>query len=744
MYQLARLGRPLVPTLCLLLIAGCESPRPTENVPPKAALRPAQVDGPPLDRAIRSAGPIGQGGAGDRASGPPIDPKVRSNGPPRPLTSSTAGRNASLAFTSAVPGVLFENTITGERRVWLMNGSMIGGVYSLGTKSVDWRIVGAADITGDGQTDILFENTSTGERGIWAMNGTTVIDFISFGGVPREWHIVGVADFTGDGRPEVLWENTVTGVRGAWLLNGMDVLGFQVIEIVDPVWHIAGAVDLTGDRKPDVLFENTKTSERGFWPMDGLMRLGFASFGGVPLEWHIQGAANFGNGQNEILWHNVATGMVGAWRMSGTTVIGFQSFGAPPLEWQVRGVFPPPTPLAYQLYGVGFSPYKNGQDPNFGVAISEAQVRERLLFVAPFTRWVRSFGMTHGLEAIGRVAHQLGLKAACGAWLSTDMAANATEVANLVTAAKGGECDLAIVGSEVLLRGDLSEAQLIAYIQSVKSQAPAVQVATADVYGMFLNHPTLVAAIDAVMPNIYPYWEGVPLSLAARMVDDAYSRVKAVAGGKPVIVSEIGHPSCGNSVGGAVPSPANAAAFLINMVSWARAKSIPMFWFEGLDEAWKAAHEGPQGACWGLMNANGVLKPGMRAPFDGATVPDNWTGIGGPGTPAISFTAVPPLGSSSDLQGQVLHVTPSDYRVAVYIKVAGQWWTKPTEANPVTMIRFDGNWTTDITTGGNDAQATEIAAYLIPSSYTPPIVLGGASLPLALDQNSAAKIGVVR
>ncbi len=99
------------------------------------------------------------------------------------------------------------------------------------------------------------------------------------------------------------------------------------------------------------------------------------------------------------------------------------------------------------------------------------------------------------------------------------------------------------------------------------------------------------------------------------------------------------------------------------------------------------------GAHWGVWDKDGVMKTGMQAVFDGQTVADNWSAPsipGGPGAPDLVFTTVPPIGSFADLQGAAWHVVPGDYRVAVYIKVAGGWWTKPGFADPATTIRIDG------------------------------------------------------
>jgi len=95
----------------------------------------------------------------------------------------------------------------------------------------------------------------------------------------------------------------------------------------------------------------------------------------------------------------------------------------------------------------------------------------------------------------------------------------------------------------------------------------------------------------------------------------------------------------------------------------------------------------------------------------------------------IEFLYYHPAGSTDDLHGRVWDVTVSNYKVAVYIKVAGGWWTKPTWAEPNTPIGSDKLWTCDITTAPTDSQATEFAAFLIPNGYTPPRGEGQSSLP---------------
>ena len=101
--------------------------------------------------------------------------------------------------------------------------------------------------------------------------------------------------------------------------------------------------------------------------------------------------------------------------------------------------------------------------------------------------------------------------------------------------------------------------------------------------------------------------------------------------------------------------------------------------------------------------------------------------------PSIQFTSVPDWGKTTLLQGRVHNSVPGGYGVAVYINIgeAGGWWTKPYESAPVTEILPDSSFSANIVTGGIDEFATQIIAFLIPLTTSPP-VLTGADLPQSL------------
>ncbi len=210
----------------------------------------------------------------------------------------------------------------------------------------------------------------------------------------------------------------------------------------------------------------------------------------------------------------------------------------------------------FSIFGINFSPFLDGQDPSF--VVSEQQIRDRIAIIAPYTQWIRTFGCTGGLDAAGVVAREFGLQIAMGAWLGTDSVRNEAELDCLIQRANQGEVDLAIVGGEVLLRGDLTEDQLIGFIQRAQAALPGIPVTYNDTHDRLLAHPNVIAAIDVVLANFYPFWDGTAIGNAITSLDASYRILSQASGGKTVMVGETGWPTCGNTILDAQPNPANA------------------------------------------------------------------------------------------------------------------------------------------------------------------------------------------
>jgi len=269
--------------------------------------------------------------------------------------------------------------------------------------------------------------------------------------------------------------------------------------------------------------------------------------------------------------------------------------------------------LAHGVHGLCFSPYLDEQAP--GSQVTAEQIRARLKVMAPYASWVRSFSCTDGNELIPQLAHEAGLKTLVGAWLGTDAAINECEIEGVIAVARAGHADLVAVGNEVMLREDLTEDQLLAFIQRVKQALPGVPVGYVDAYYLFEKHPRISAACDVLLTNCYPFWEGCPRPQALDYMQTMVRRVQAVAQGKPVVISETGWPDRGSAFHGSVPSRVGAMRYFVDTVAWAKEANVPLFYFAAFDEAWKVGAEGDVGAYWGLWDKDGQPKFAAEYPL---------------------------------------------------------------------------------------------------------------------------------
>ena len=264
--------------------------------------------------------------------------------------------------------------------------------------------------------------------------------------------------------------------------------------------------------------------------------------------------------------------------------------------------------LDQKISGISFSPYLEGQDPSIKSIITEQQIADRLEIIRPYTHWIRTFSTTNGNEEVPRIAHEKGLKTLVGAWLDSDKENNEIEINNIIRIGQAGYADLIAIGNEVLLRDDLEVEELIEYIRRVKKAVSNVPVGYVDAYYMYVNFPEIVDECDVLFANCYPFWEHCALEISVEYMKKMYELVKTNSKGKPVVISETGWPTKGESYGAAVPSYENAMRYFINTYEWANQEHIHLFYFSSFDEVWKISHEGEYGAYWGLWDKDGKFK----------------------------------------------------------------------------------------------------------------------------------------
>jgi len=260
------------------------------------------------------------------------------------------------------------------------------------------------------------------------------------------------------------------------------------------------------------------------------------------------------------------------------------------------------------LDGLCFSPFLNENPMRYRV-VSSGRVRELVDKIAPYTSGLRTYASAGEWAEVVKSAQRHGLYVAAGAGICNIRERNEIEVEGLIKNIQSGGVDLAVLGDEILYFSQVSEDELISYIERVK--ATGVPTTTAEVWDVLLAHPRVMQAVDVVIMNVWPEATGISEGDALEFIDSAYHKVKAKAGGKEVIV-ETGWPSAGLTNGEAVFSQANAGSFLKEFTSWARVNNVKYFYFEAFDETYKEKVEGTTGPHWGLWDKDGIMKPFAR------------------------------------------------------------------------------------------------------------------------------------
>ncbi len=294
-----------------------------------------------------------------------------------------------------------------------------------------------------------------------------------------------------------------------------------------------------------------------------------------------------------------------------------------------------------KLYCISYAPFRGAQTPlDLNTRITAAQIEEDLTRLARITGCIRVYSVDYGLDQIAGIAERLGLKVLQGLWLSSHADRNRYQIETTIALANKYPDTIraVIVGNEVLLRGEMTATDLAATMRAVKAQVK-VPVTYADVWEFWLRHRDVAAAADFITIHILPYWEDfpIPASQAAAHVESIRRQVAASFAGKEIIIGEVGWPSAGRMREGALPSPANQARVIQDVLAFAKREGVKVNVIEAFDQPWKRALEGTVGGHWGLFD-----DATRQAKFEwGAPVSDHplwrWQAIGGMAFAVVIF-----------------------------------------------------------------------------------------------------------
>jgi glucan 1,3-beta-glucosidase len=260
-----------------------------------------------------------------------------------------------------------------------------------------------------------------------------------------------------------------------------------------------------------------------------------------------------------------------------------------------------------KLQCISYSPFRSRQTSlSPATQVSREQIAQDLAQLAKISGCIRTYATDLGLDQIPELAANVGLKVIQGIFLDRGRRETLAQISTGVRLAKEypGTIIALVVGSETLLRHDITTADLVATIRSVKAQV-AVPVTYADVWEFWLSNRELYDAVDFVTIHILPYWENVPVraELAAAHVDSIRRRIASAFPGKEIFIGEIGWPSEGRMRESALPSRVNQARVVSEILDLARRENFRVNLFEAYDESWKREIEGTVGGSWGLFDS---------------------------------------------------------------------------------------------------------------------------------------------
>jgi hypothetical protein len=107
--------------------------------------------------------------------------------------------------------------------------------------------------------------------------------------------------------------------------------------------------------------------------------------------------------------------------------------------------------------------------------------------------------------------------------------------------------------------------------------------------------------------------------------------------------------------------------------------------------------------------------------------------------PTIEIVTLSHQPNQDLLSGRVSHVDVSTHYVAVYVFKPGAGWSiQPSVAQPRILIRRDSSWRCRVRSSGSALKPTAIRAYMLPDSFSPPLLEGAQILPASLDSAAVA------
>ena len=293
-----------------------------------------------------------------------------------------------------------------------------------------------------------------------------------------------------------------------------------------------------------------------------------------------------------------------------------------------------------KLYGLCYGPYRNGQNPIMGPHPTGEQILQDIKHLSKITKRIRTYSTQGGLQNIDLIAKQFQMKVNLGLYMDiiNDSKVNELEISNAKKMVardnlasnldKNHESiyptaiECITVGNETVINkgnwrpnaNDVDISILIKNIRKIKNEL-SLPVTTAEPWYVWKNYPYLADEVDFITVHIYPFWDNIPIEVAANYILEKFEEIKKSYPNKDILIGETGHPTEGQSD---TPTPLasmdNAKKFLSDFLNNDKLANSKYFMFEAFDEEWKSESSAPNpvGSHWGLVEATGNGKDSCK------------------------------------------------------------------------------------------------------------------------------------
>ena len=210
-------------------------------------------------------------------------------------------------------------------------GPVIDDLRLTDSSAGDSRFVAAADVTGDGVSDLIWWRPATGVYTLWTMRiDGTVVSRQPLQSVPNVT-LAATGDFDADGTEDLVWRNSVSGIHRMWLMKG-GVPSAKPQLTVPSTWRLSPAgrsYDANNDGSTDLVWFDSAKGTHELWLMAGSQPLAKQGLGNATVAGaSIVAAGDFdADGHGDLLWRSPKTGAVTMQLMRSGAVTSSRAIG---------------------------------------------------------------------------------------------------------------------------------------------------------------------------------------------------------------------------------------------------------------------------------------------------------------------------------------------------------------------------------------------------------------------------------